>query len=83
MRGPCRRLSREVSNTRRTRRKKRVKRSRVTVVRLRGEEESPKNLGGPKKKLKQSERKSMKKRSARERSNLRNYGPRTSTPMLH
>jgi hypothetical protein len=25
----------------------------------------------------------MKKRSARERSNLRNYGPRTSTPMLH
>jgi hypothetical protein len=79
MRGPCRRLSREASYTRRTRRKKRVKRSRV---RIRSEEESPKDLGGPKKKLKQSERKSTRKRSARERSNLRSYGPRTSTPML-
>jgi len=83
MRGPCRRPSREASNTRRTRRKKRVKRSRVRMMRVRGEEESLKDLGGPKKKLKQSERKSMKKRSARERSNLRNYGPRTSTPMLN
>jgi len=65
MRGPSRRLSRVGSNTRRTRRrrrrrKKRVKRSRGRMLRVRNEEESPKDLGRPKKRQRQSGRKSTK-----------------------
>lgn len=62
---------------------KRAKRSRRRMQRVRNEEESPKDLGRPKKKQRQSGRKSTKRRSARGRSNLRSCGPKTSTPMLH
>jgi len=49
------------SNTRRTRRRrKRVKRSRRRMLRVRNEEESPKDLGRPKKRQRQSGRKSTK-----------------------